>query len=933
MSRVRTSLDHKRIQRLIWLVFTVFVLLGYSLHSVAGSVSYPMVMEAYGTISSPPVILEEGNYSGTTTIYTNSTSAKVNVTAPLFDYVDNDNSDVDSSPDKGTHSNFTAEQYGPDSIYDTLTEGDYGPVVVNNTENFVDNNSSNVDGVADKGTSSNFTAQQDSNVLYNDTLTEANTAGGENTTAKTNAFVAYRDSTTSLNTPKERIWTGESVVWGGQSELVTSGSPVRFTRVAYSPIAARSTEKIVVTLSDDGGLDAYVWNGTSWTVTNNIGLVGITANAYKCFDIAYEKTSGKAVLVYAINSTNTGQDLAYKTWIYGTGWSTEYYIDDTVHATNIQYYWVSLASNPTSGSNEITMVALDFTDSDGNGWVWSGSAWGSIYELDATVSITTEECIAVAYEAQSGRAWTAVGSGSSASTFSMRSQTAGTWNATKDSPNVGGVPNWVTLKADPASNKLMLVSVDGSTDLNIVYYTGSGSWTVNAGTFAEDATVDSNAARCADFAWEISGSVGIIVWGTANNALSARKFVAATPAWSAITPSGSVAGTHPWVQLRTNTRSISGDMRILGAFLNTNFDLGALRWDGTTLTLIGDATFTANTIVTTYECFEIEFMNFGPPIPDNYELDYEFSWTTASFSEANEYLCIRTNSFTGTAENLGVDVWNGAGWTAISDALTASAWNNISISTYLTDATIYFRFIGKTETSDTAQNTWTIECNLIHTWSTQSSYQLDLEVQWTNAGYTRTNEELCIKTGTLGAENLRVDVWNGSTWITVISALLPNVWNNVSVTSYLTSATFTTRYKGGNETNDTVQDSWQIDAALLHVWTESTYDYVLQVVNQVADNWTINLRVYDTSNIVPRLLKTTISFHDGTSSDQIIVNDGSVTQTGGPPYSLTGNATIYISMSNLQATATGTSYLYTYLTIQVPSKSTYTIHIITFEIT
>lgn len=40
----------------------------------------------------------------------------------IHDFVDNATSDEDGFPDKGTHSNFTAEQYGPDSIYDALTE-------------------------------------------------------------------------------------------------------------------------------------------------------------------------------------------------------------------------------------------------------------------------------------------------------------------------------------------------------------------------------------------------------------------------------------------------------------------------------------------------------------------------------------------------------------------------------------------------------------------------------------------------------------------------------------------------------------------------------------------------------------------------------------------------------------------------------------------
>ena len=214
----------------------------------------------------------------------------------------------------------------------------------------------------------------------------------------------------------------------------------------------------------------------------------------------------------------------------------------------------------------------------------------------------------------------------------------------------------------------------------------------------------------------------------------------------------------------------------------------------------------------------------------------------------------------------------------------------------------------------------------------EPNYELDLEVQWTSVDYDETNEELCIYGGTMGSENITVDVWNGSAWKNLFTDLSSG-WNNVSVSSYLTSSNFTIRFKGGNETGDATQDSWNIDATLLHLWTgNSTYDYVLQVVNQVEDNWTINLQVYDSSNIT-RLSKTTISFHDGNSSDQIIVSNGGISQSEGPPYNLAGNATIYISMSNVQASSSGTSYLYVYLKILVPDKSTYSLYVITFEIT
>ncbi len=44
----------------------------------------------------------------------------------ITDFVDNNISDVDSSVDKGMHSNFTAQQTGPDLINDTLTEQNTG---------------------------------------------------------------------------------------------------------------------------------------------------------------------------------------------------------------------------------------------------------------------------------------------------------------------------------------------------------------------------------------------------------------------------------------------------------------------------------------------------------------------------------------------------------------------------------------------------------------------------------------------------------------------------------------------------------------------------------------------------------------------------------------------------------------------------------------
>jgi hypothetical protein len=130
-------------------------------------------------------------------------------------------------------------------------------------------------------------------------------------------------------------------------------------------------------------------------------------------------------------------------------------------------------------------------------------------------------------------------------------------------------------------------------------------------------------------------------------------------------------------------------------------------------------------------------------------------------------------------------------------------------------------------------------------YETKSSdnYVLDIEEQFTNVNYNRDNEELCIKTGNFSdLESIMVDVWNGSAWINIIASLTPNNWNNVSVTSHLTSPTFTIRFRDNTQTSDGTRSYWQIDAALLHLWpAEDLYSMSkdVTIVVELLQNGTI----------------------------------------------------------------------------------------------
>jgi hypothetical protein len=131
------------------------------------------------------------------------------------------------------------------------------------------------------------------------------------------------------------------------------------------------------------------------------------------------------------------------------------------------------------------------------------------------------------------------------------------------------------------------------------------------------------------------------------------------------------------------------------------------------------------------------------------------------------------------------------------------------------------------------------------------NYRLDLEVQWTSATYNWHNEVLCIYAGTLAGESLMVDAWSGSSWVNLIPAVAAG-WNNVSVSSYLTSSTFTIRFTDATTSGDTTQSSWQIDCALIHKWNTL---YTAEVEFTGASNtwqwsqlsWTVDSALTDSS--------------------------------------------------------------------------------------
>ncbi len=127
------------------------------------------------------------------------------------------------------------------------------------------------------------------------------------------------------------------------------------------------------------------------------------------------------------------------------------------------------------------------------------------------------------------------------------------------------------------------------------------------------------------------------------------------------------------------------------------------------------------------------------------------------------------------------------------------------------------------------------------------------------------------------SESIRVEVWFEGAWRRVITDL-ESGWNNVSISSYLDSSTFTIRLKGAIEAGDVNPDSWSIDAALLHVWSdEQTAEVEFLGLSDDGDwlklTWTIvSAWTADSVNVTMQLYDFTLgsySSHGNSSTSYI----------------------------------------------------------------
>ena len=340
-----------------------------------------------------------------------------------------------------------------------------------------DSTSFNIDSVSGAlmlKTAADFASPADAtgDGVYEVTVTVSDGAGGTDSQSIQATIVApdvrliYGQSNDA--TPQFREFDTIRDILSGEATTTEAGSTIRWSTSVLSP---DGTEELVVILSDTGSateLNLLRWDGESWTVDWTATDITSANSNKQGFSIAYETSSGHAVVVY---SNNTAAPV-YRTWD-GSSWSAEADVFATAPGSGT-VLWVELASSPIS--DEITLVYSDSAELQTV--VWDGSAWN-----EAATENTLETTLAgagnsrafdVAYES-SGDVVIAWGDGSDVD-FETRAAGTTTWIDGVQFPVVSGIITFVGLAADPTSDRIAFAGIDdnaGAARLGLMTWDGS----------------------------------------------------------------------------------------------------------------------------------------------------------------------------------------------------------------------------------------------------------------------------------------------------------------------------------------------------------------------------------------------------------------------------------------------------------------------------
>jgi hypothetical protein len=285
----------------------------------------------------------------------------------------------------------------------------------------------------------------------------------------------------------------------------------------------------------------------------------------RVFDLAYEQLSGEVLLVYRESGTEL---VRYRTF-NGAAWSTEGSFDSK-NKDNL--YWLKLIPKP--GTNEIMLIGLSSHSAhhtkaalwDGAGFTADVSLWQGFGGIGAN-----REYADGAFGSLSGQGL-ALHSDNDA-TPNYRSLIGTTWLTGQDVPSVGAVPHWARLASDPASDEIIMATLDINQDVNVNVWNGL-VWGMNLEAQTSSASMS---RRGFDVAYEKDGNEALLAYDDNSNTLKYRTWNGF--GWTGEFP-GPTGGASPLWTVQTVTGLVNGEVFV--NYVTDSAEIRSVHWDGST---------------------------------------------------------------------------------------------------------------------------------------------------------------------------------------------------------------------------------------------------------------------------------------------------------------------------------------------------------------
>jgi hypothetical protein len=319
------------------------------------------------------------------------------------------------------------------------------------------------------------------------------------------ALLAYGD-TASVAQPKFRTYTDSTNTFSAEASTGNSFTDTLVGKNFFVQTSPTKTEAVVGYVNNSGVLRILCYDGSNWSSEWTVTVGGNGTNDGR-YGIAFEKTTGDAMVVYSTN-TATSNEMAYRTKAGSSGcgsanWAAATNI--TAARTNGIVHWIRVENSPVAGSNNIALAWADAA-SDLSAMIWTGSSWAiaepaSALETELERVSASQDVLSfdIAYETTSGelmvvwglnQATTCTAGTTIATTNCIRYATyTSSWSAAAVVPTVADPATNIDISANPNSNELVFASTDNSqADMSIAYWSGS-AWTGRANVDTTTAAV------------------------------------------------------------------------------------------------------------------------------------------------------------------------------------------------------------------------------------------------------------------------------------------------------------------------------------------------------------------------------------------------------------------------------------------------------------